>query len=741
MSGSAGGNRITREAVSRTVDAYIKQVLSKFPGFRGAKISGSYNTSNKEDFGDIDLIVNLEGTDKKNIKLELAKYVSSLPDDVIVPFKSEKYKGKKHLNTGEIITVLYPIIGMPDNFVQIDNIVSISDEEAEFKKEFLDYPAEIQGLLLGLAKVICLEEDPKSIFSRMGITNIPTLEPNQEYEFNLSSSGLTLRIVTLDNFKETDRTEVWKTSNWNNIKKLFSNYNIDGSFEELLNDINSKLSNPRSRNRVRGIFNSMVSIKSGEVGTPKGDNKQRSLDKVNSMLSELNLGQYLAKIILEADDQPKRTIALLPGKFKPPHKGHLEAALKLLNIADEVIVLISHKPKDGITAQQSLNVWNLYKSKFFEDKPIEIKISPPPTPVGKAYDIAAENPNTDFIMAFGKEDINLYSDNPKYPNVKLFDAGNIEDIHASNLRPALLQGDKETIKKFIPSGITVEEYIKALNLPSEEKLNESPPLEFERDEYEDYVNQNRDKVEQAAAVFNFPIDDMVYAFTAGDEVVLSDDVWSKLENSKSYKIKSLDEAIQYALKLGINPKPYIDFIKEGKELPLPMVLCYGQNKYYLVGGEVILALYRALGSIPTVLQATINMQTKTLPEPMNEVDENSKPHALIKEFMKFAAKELGLNQLPSGITISYDTDKAKDNRSMGSFSPGDGKVWLYIKDRTPADYLRTLAHELVHRKQAEDGRLDPASGKTGSDIENEANAEAGVLLRKFGELNNTIYEK
>ncbi len=177
MSGSAGGNRIPRAAVEKTVQEYIQKVLSKFPSFRGAKISGSYNTGTKSDFGDIDLIVQLDSEDKKNIKAELAKYVSSLPDDVIVPFKSDKYKGKKFLNTGEIITILYPITGMPGDFVQIDNIVSISDKEAEFKKEFLDYPAEIQGLILGLAKVACLEEDPQSIFSRMGIKNVPALEP------------------------------------------------------------------------------------------------------------------------------------------------------------------------------------------------------------------------------------------------------------------------------------------------------------------------------------------------------------------------------------------------------------------------------------------------------------------------------------------------------------------------------------------------------------------------------------
>ena len=57
-----------------------------------------------------------------------------------------------------------------------------------------------------------------------------------------------------------------------------------------------------------------------------------------------------------------------------------------------------------------------------------------------------------------------------------------------------------------------------------------------------------------------------------------------------------------------------------------------------------------------------------------------------------------------------------------------------------ADLLRTLAHELVHRKQDEDGRIDYNSGETGSEIENEANAQAGILLRDFGKIDKEIYQ-
>lgn len=445
------------------------------------------------------------------------------------------------------------------------------------------------------------------------------------------------------------------------------------------------------------------------------------------------------------------TIALYPGAFKPPHKGHFDVVQKLLETADKVVILISSKPRDGFTAEESVKVWDLYKNAL--EGNVEIKVVEG-SPVKEVYDTVEENPDTDYIAAFGKGEIDRYKNITKYPNVRVFDAGTIDGIHATDLRQIIADKNVNRLDMYLPQGISHIDFLDIFKKKQMQEvfskewwlenlqLNESPPINFERDEYEDYVNQNRDKVEKAAAVFNLPIDDMVFAFTAGDEVVLTDDEWSKLQNTKSYKIKSLEDAISHSLKLGINPKQYIDFIKAKKELPLPLVLNYGQDKYYLVGGEVILSLYRALGIIPTVLQGTINMQTKTLPEPMNEdVDDKDKTYSLISEFIKFAAKELSLKQLPSGITVSYDTDKAKNNKSMGHFNPEDSKIWLYIKDRTPADYLRTLAHELVHRKQAEDNRLDVNSGKTGSDIEDEANAEAGVLLRKFGELNNTIYEK
>jgi len=482
MSGSAGGNRIPRSAVEKTVQEYIDKVLSKVPGFKSAKVSGSYNTSAKEDFGDIDLITSFEGEDKKEFKKQLAKYLESLPDDIIVPFKSEKYKGKKTMNTGEIVTILYPIVGMPGEFVQVDNIIALSEEEGDFKKTFLDYPAEIQGLILGLVKVVTLEEDPNKVIAKMGIKNIPALEPNQEYEFNLSSAGLTLRIVTLDqDYKQLDRTEVWKSSNWADVKKLLSDYNIDQSFKDLVSDL-KKLKNPRSKNRIKGIFKSMVSIKSGEVNTPKGDNKQMALDTVATL--EEKYGSFITDLIrpiLEAEIG-KQTIAVFPGAFKPPHASHLKAIQVIAPKVNKVYVYVSKQPrvKEGqvpVDASQAMAVWDLYKQKGLIPSNVEIKLAQNATPVLDAYQEMEAHPENKYLAVFGKDEEDRWrsveKNREKYSNVTPVNIGNLKGLSASGLRTAIKNKDLQAIETFLPKGVTAKEYIQALSKGKKEDLTEA----------------------------------------------------------------------------------------------------------------------------------------------------------------------------------------------------------------------------------------------------------------------------
>jgi hypothetical protein len=72
----------------------------------------------------------------------------------------------------------------------------------------------------------------------------------------------------------------------------------------------------------------------------------------------------------------------------------------------------------------------------------------------------------------------------------------------------------------------------------------------------------------------------------------------------------------------------------------------------------------------------------------------------------------------------------------------EGFLVVYAKDRAVIDICRSIAHELVHHKQNIEGRLKDTKndGEDGSPIENEANAVAGVIIRKYGQLHPELYK-
>lgn len=102
---------------------------------------------------------------------------------------------------------------------------------------------------------------------------------------------------------------------------------------------------------------------------------------------------------------------------------------------------------------------------------------------------------------------------------------------------------------------------------------------------------------------------------------------------------------------------------------------------------------------------------------------------VLNRFLPFVKKYLDLKDLPHIETIS-----GKESREMKSFGCWDGeKIKLNVADRHPMDVMRTLAHELVHHAK------DHTDGEDGSDDENEANALAGEIMRKFARANPDLF--
>lgn len=113
----------------------------------------------------------------------------------------------------------------------------------------------------------------------------------------------------------------------------------------------------------------------------------------------------------------------------------------------------------------------------------------------------------------------------------------------------------------------------------------------------------------------------------------------------------------------------------------------------------------------------------------------------LNTFVKFVKDQLELKTVPT-ISIQNGRNGLKTTANY-DYNKENKVVKVNAKNRALVDVMRSIAHELVHHKQYEDGKLTNSlkDGADGSEIENEANAGAGILMRKYGKLNPEIYDE
>lgn len=113
---------------------------------------------------------------------------------------------------------------------------------------------------------------------------------------------------------------------------------------------------------------------------------------------------------------------------------------------------------------------------------------------------------------------------------------------------------------------------------------------------------------------------------------------------------------------------------------------------------------------------------------------------MLDTFVSFASDKLGIETMPK---IRFKSDDDEYN-SFAAYNPSNHELSVHTKNRHPMDVFRSVAHELVHHKQKEENRIGKniaKEGETGSDIENEANSEAGKIMRWFAKDNPEMFEK
>ena len=122
--------------------------------------------------------------------------------------------------------------------------------------------------------------------------------------------------------------------------------------------------------------------------------------------------------------------------------------------------------------------------------------------------------------------------------------------------------------------------------------------------------------------------------------------------------------------------------------------------------------------------------------------------SIVRDFCSFCKDSLGINEMPEICLV----DEKEADMSTGAYIPSANKAKVLAGKRAILDVLRSIGHELTHRKQDEDGILEniPKQGDRGKndmtdvgvDFEDEANAKGGALVKQFSRQYGKIpYEK
>jgi len=121
---------------------------------------------------------------------------------------------------------------------------------------------------------------------------------------------------------------------------------------------------------------------------------------------------------------------------------------------------------------------------------------------------------------------------------------------------------------------------------------------------------------------------------------------------------------------------------------------------------------------------------------MEFLDDNKKEK--LCEFARFIKKELDIKHVPT-IAILNKREHLKTTANY-DYAKKNKIIKVYGKNRMLVDIMRSMAHEMTHHKQFEDGKLKVKPPDIGGPIEDEANAKAGQFIKMFAEIDPTIYE-
>ena len=154
----------------------------------------------------------------------------------------------------------------------------------------------------------------------------------------------------------------------------------------------------------------------------------------------------------------QKTVAIYGGGFKPPTKGHFNVAeltLEKFPEIDELKIFVDGGVRDGITQDESIKIWDIYKNYLSPKVDVEASVAPVKSVLG----YAKENPDTKVYWILGARDgdeadladiKNRTKSISKYPNLEVKVITTSGGVSGTKTRQAIRDNNKEQFFHLIP---------------------------------------------------------------------------------------------------------------------------------------------------------------------------------------------------------------------------------------------------------------------------------------------------
>ena len=177
------------------------------------------------------------------------------------------------------------------------------------------------------------------------------------------------------------------------------------------------------------------------------------------------MNQLVKEITKGLLEEQQKTVAVYGGGFKPPTKGHFEVVKQSLDEnpeIDEYIIYVGKKDREGVTQEDSMKIWGIYRN-YLPNK-VKIREATKP-PIQEIYNIAKNNPQDEILWVIGAREENEadFADIAsrtksitKYPNLELRTIVTKDGVSGTAARNAS-KVSPEKLNQYLPDFLSVQE--------------------------------------------------------------------------------------------------------------------------------------------------------------------------------------------------------------------------------------------------------------------------------------------